>query len=97
MWKSIIAAVVIAVFCAGVAAGHGGHRERFEHGYRGNHMVGGMMQRGGEWGGGYQYQGYYPGTPVQGQVNVMYRTTAAGSSTITVPTGMPMMIKQVSQ
>lgn len=92
MWKSLIAALVLAVvFCAGVATGHDGHRGRFEHKYRGHHM----MERGGSWGGQYQYQGYYPGVPVQGQVNVMYRTI--GTSTTAVPSGMPMMIKQVPQ
>lgn len=106
MMKSVLAALVLVViFSAGFCAGHGGDRhERFgrgEHGYRGAHMMmGGMMER------GEQYQGYgqyYPSAPMQGQYNVMYRTTMptqtviTGSSTMAVPAGMPMMVRQIPQ
>ena len=97
MMKCIIALIIlVAVFCAGAAAGHE-HHGHFEHGYRGNHMMmGGMMGRGDE---REEMQGgYYPTQmqPIQGQYNIIYRTSAmpqSGTSTMAVPAGASMMVK----
>lgn len=104
MMKSMLAALVLViVFSAGFCAGHEGHREYDERGYHGGHMMmGAEMQRG--WGRDEQYQDYgqyYP-APIQGQYTVIYRTAmpgqtvVTGSSTVAVPTGMPMM-RQIPQ